>query len=406
MDKERKPSVYVTWLMPFIVVLSLAVVLLASRAPGKPPLETPQDKAPPEVPTASDSLYIEDIGPPHDTSAQGFPASTCRGCHAVQYDDWEGSPHAHATGAAGYQAALRHIANTAGYAELRRCVACHAPQGPHFDGVGNDGSIAPESQTSEGITCSACHKKEPPVGLFLIASLERGSGGPKPPQRSPEFCAQCHNQLEPLVRMLNITSYPDEVAAGNPFEEWRSSRFSQPGQDYNACIDCHGRTGTGTLHRWPGEKTQLIRSAYTIDLLRTQGTETGRRFGISITNTGTGHMLPTGDPGHVLTLEAWVMDENNTMLGSSIIRFSHIKSLADGGFVADDNRLSPGSEAQCWITIDDPENTMAGRADLVLKYMVKYGYDPAADAALKAMGVEPQVLPVDENTLTIPPLSL
>jgi cytochrome c553 len=276
-----------------------------------------------------------------------------------------------------------------------------------YEGLSDDGTISEGSQTAEGITCSACHKKEPPVGLFLLASLETGTPpGPKPAQRTPEFCAQCHNQTEPLVAMFGLAGYPDEIAAGNPFEEWQSNKFSQQGPEYMACIDCHGRRGTGTLHRWPREQAELIRSAYTIDLLRTQATETGWRVGISITNTGAGHMFPTGDPGHVVTLEAMLMDENNTMLANGRIVFSHIKSSADGGYIVDDNRLSPGSLAECWITIDDPGNSMAGTANLILKYVVRYSYDPAAEAALKTMGVEPESLLVDENTITLPQLTL
>jgi cytochrome c553 len=272
--------------------------------------------------------------------------------------------------------------------------------------MADDGTISEGSQTAEGITCSACHKKEPPVGLSLLASLENGTPAVKPAQRTPEFCAQCHDQTEPLVAMFGLAGYPDEIAAGNPFEEWQSNKFSLPGPEYMACIDCHGRRGTGTLHRWPREQAELIRSAYTIDLLRTQATDTGWRLGISITNTGAGHMFPTGDPGHAVSLEAMLMDENNTMLANGRIVFSHIKSSADGGYIVDDNRLSPGSLAECWITIDDPGNSMAGTANLILKYVVRYSYDPAAEAALKAMGVEPESLLVDESTITLPQLTL
>jgi hypothetical protein len=261
----------------------------------------------------------------------------------------------------------------------------------------------------EGVNCTKCHTKK--LNEKIGPLTESTTPLEAPVHYSPDFCARCHNQRESVIAAIN-PAFDTKGPAGNPYIEWKAGPFGQKGGSYLPCLDCHGQNGSGTVHRWPSDKAPLIKRAYTITALKPEKQEGGWRIGYLFKNTGTGHMLPTGDPGRMITIEASVETPDGTSLASSKLTLAHIvvdQSVTTKGgapsFKAQDNRLSPGSEIKSWITVDEKDGKMAGRSDLVLKYKVIYSNDPLTDYIFKTLNVQKEPLLVEEGSRAIPALS-
>jgi cytochrome c553 len=407
--KEKPPSLLIKWLIPFVVLLGLLAVFLASRKPPSPHRlsepAAPGTAAPQPASKQAKSLFIEDLGAPHDT-LDGIAATVCRPCHVHQFSDWQQGPHGTATSNSAFTASLKiAIPQSTG---PKACLACHAPQDARAEAVSPVGSIIPDTLAADGVSCVACHSRKVTIGNDLLGSSETKVLEALAP-RTSDFCARCHNRQESVLTMLD-SGLTLSGPAGNPYTEWLASKYSHEGPDFKSCLDCHGKDGTGTSHMWPSDLVSMVRAAYEIRLLPPVRQVNGWRVGYSITNSGAGHMLPTGDPGRMLRIEASVQTPDGAVLAQSVVSFSHLKwrgtSAGPGTepIIEDDSRLPPRSEADSWITVSDPGSSLAGRSDLVLKYKVTYGLDPASSSILGVPGIDDAPTVIEDTTATVPQL--
>ncbi len=327
-------------------------------------------------------LFIEDVGSPHE-SIEGGTAATCQGCHLQQFNDWEGSPHARALESEAF-IAMVELVGALGKSTYP-CLACHSPQNVEMASSDYNASIP-----DEAINCLVCHTKTVPPGDQLLAEgVDFYEVGPE----HPNLCANCHNPDTSLLQLLSeeyseVWSISGPV--GDPYMEWLDSRYSQEDEEYRTCLDCHGQNGTGTLHQWPEDKTELIRSAYgEIEVLEAGAddpdNENTWQGGIRITNRGCGHMFPTGDPGRMITIILRVMDGSAT-LGEGTFSFG-IVGDRESGLI--DTRLAPGEYHDFYISMVNVPAT----ADL--KWSVLYGFDPAFQEMMTRVGIESDVLYIE-----------
>jgi len=324
----------------------------------------------------TNGYFIENITGSHG-NIEGLSATACQGCHRYPYDDWHESPHASAMMHEPFRAGMAHVVERDGIDAARPCFACHAPHATELEGLMADGSLADDAISLEGINCFACHSSKVPVGIHILEPSEEYY---KLDPNEPEFCASCHNPDEALIRILDPTlasQWAILLPMGNPYAEWLDSVYSEDGENYQSCLSCHGQYGTGTMHQWPENKAALIRSGYTIE---TSGTS------IAITNTGTGHMFPTGDPGRTLTINARIVDadsgeileERTFYLG---IYYTEMGNLANV-------RIPPG-DSRMFSFSDNFE------VDFNLEYTIDYNFDPLTLEYLEGQGVSVEDLRIE-----------
>lgn len=387
-----------------IVAMVLAAAVVSCPKPQKS-VKVGADVSP----EATETLvrFIEELGGPHET-IDNLSATACRSCHLLQYEDWLGSTHANAMKGEAFQATLRHTVTLHGFEEARKCIACHAPVDLEAESVGTDGSIEPGSVASDGINCVACHTRD---RVARIAGSEAGVPG----TGRPGHCAACHNLAESILALLDpdfAGEYGIRKAAGRPYDEWVLGPYGQVGENNRQCLDCHGRNGTGTLHRWPKDKAEMVKSAYTIELIPFElDNESGEWVGgLSIANTGAGHGLPTGDPGHMITIEASLAivdqedaDGDTETLGETSYALA---TFWEPGFGRSDRRLMPGEPADVLIRVA-PDRAQEFKGDTMrIDYRVLYGFDEAASQVLQRLGIplSPATV-VEESSVEVPDLS-
>jgi hypothetical protein len=230
--------------------------------------------------------------------------------------------------------------------------------------------------------------------MILAEGIDFYGTGPQ----HPNLCANCHNPHEALLYILDTEYASDwsiQEALGNPYQEWLQGEYSQEGENYRTCLDCHGQNGTGTVHRWPEDKAELVRAAYgELEIITSDvddpSNENAWEGGIRITNVGAGHMFPTGDPGRMVTIYLNVYADDD-LYAEAVYSFGSVES-EDGGLL--DTRLAPGESHDLLVTLSEPP---VPADQLVLKWRVTYEFDPAFASILERWGVEPDVLVIEDN---------
>ena len=183
-------------------------------------------------PAASRLLY------PYESSVQ------CRGCHAEQYQQYEGSMHANAFSNPLFNAQYfkdivpRAQRDPALISEARSCIACHAPA-VFMNYSGLVSTPLQASRFEAGVTCDFCHTL---AGYAENGDYLQNPSGKKqgPFQTSGpathhseysgfvqlgEFCGKCHNATNHTGLEVKST-----------YDEWRESGYGRRGI---ACQECH-----------------------------------------------------------------------------------------------------------------------------------------------------------------------
>jgi hypothetical protein len=198
-------------------------------------------------------------------------SSQCAECHATVFAEWKESWHAQAW----TDAEVRKLSNDFATTD---CIDCHAPQPIFETGIGN--RVLPRAtRRVEGVDCIACHQL---ADGRVAGTVDNESVACRPvAQRElvrPEACGGCHNQHGTV-------------------DQWRASKYAQPGPDFKDCIACHmpprdpGDPSQGRDHRMHGgHDIELARSAVTMELARVDGTPR-----VVIENVGAGHNFPTDE---------------------------------------------------------------------------------------------------------------
>ena len=260
------------------------------------------------------------------------PATVCKQCHEEIYRDWSQSMHAHAREAwyFSHKVGSERMGMTCNneHNVAVPCQTCHEPAGVYPLGAVMQGRPAAIAAT-EGVSCDVCHR------ITAVKGTGDFTFGPKDTKRGPykdakspyhktayaplitksDFCVACHGQLQNLNRLTVC----DTVRT------WRESRYAREGK---TCQSCHmpgvtGAAATGKqapadapknrplrrhLFRGPHNDPALLREAATLKQTVARSGDGGLEIRVTITNSGTGHDLPSGLPDRLITLKVEAKD--------------------------------------------------------------------------------------------------
>ncbi|MHB9004632.1 MAG: multiheme c-type cytochrome [Coriobacteriia bacterium] len=262
---------------------------------------------------------------PATPSSKFEPSQAC-GCHSALLDQWSTTMHAKALTDPIYLLKLAEGNKATNGAIGPFCQGCHGPIAVMSGEITNLKTATKQSQ--EGVTCDFCHKvngTETPLGN-TSATLDTESGkhaqfkdavspvhATKYSQfhETAEFCGTCHNVDHPGNGMHLEATY----------SEWKAGPYARDGI---VCQDCHMTPGPGVTKPNPGvaaaggpEREHIytmtfvggnvalgnaelaeerLKSAATLELEAPEIVAAGEtaQATVTITNSGAGHMLPTG----------------------------------------------------------------------------------------------------------------
>lgn len=273
-------------------------------------------------------------------SGQFSKSNLCSTCHGNIFGQWDGSMHSNSNEDFFYQAMLQEYGEAAETEELPRtfCSRCHTPIGvvseeiPPMDGSGLS------EVAMEGVQCDFCHVVVESGGIGNAPYvLEPGNTKWGPPLKgagedvSPPhgieghefydesaYCGMCHNIYHPINNLTLAATYT----------EWEKSPYAEEGV---SCQDCHMTPGIVGFEANPGKVAsngpgrehvythyfvganafvtdelgenrhekraiEYLEQAATLAVLAPETAEAGETVDVEveITNSGAGHMLPTG----------------------------------------------------------------------------------------------------------------
>ena len=303
---------------------------------------------------------------PFQETPAGIPsihAASCGLCHAAIYAEWQTATHAVALQDLQFQFEWRR------QDQLWLCINCHTPLANQLEqvvvGLRGGDYLRPVFEPNprfdrelqqESITCATCHVRD---GAIIGPGL--GGDPPHPVRTDPELlsqrtCERCHNVSATLSSTL--------VCNFSTGDEWDESPAREEGR---SCIDCHmpsverqiaagGPVRTSHQHRWPGsgiakfpEDVQTVRAAYVPGYeieLSARHTSTDERPGVRIelviTNSRSGHALPTGDVERFITLNVSVEDAAGASVWTHEERIGERWEWYPAARQLSDNSLRPG----------------------------------------------------------------
>src|SRR5574341_122052 len=263
------------------------------------------------------------------SGVSGLSAEACAVCHREIYEEWKTSIHSQAFVDPFFQAYWtkdRHI---------WVCLNCHAPlqnqQPTVVTGLRGGRINRPEAHPNpdydealqhEGITCAACHVRD---GVILGPFDDAVAPHPTkydPRYRSTEICYTCHAVPSDRFQFYN----------GGPcatFMEFEAGPYKAKGY---ICQNCHmpeveramaegGPVRKGRRHLWRGgHDPEQLKRAFTAVLTADEPSLAGGRkttWTLTMTNSGAGHMLPTGDPDRYFLAEIEVRDRTGRVVASN-----------------------------------------------------------------------------------------
>lgn len=371
-QNSNKKQSAVKWLFPIGVIIVLILVIYAGQRP--------KDRI----------LYIKQIGGPHKKITD-FAPTTCNECHKEVYADWESSPHAGSVKSVPFASGIKMAYENSGAEAASKCLTCHAPRDTEFKSLENYQNINASDIASSGVDCASCHTSEA-VWRRMEFDLEVENTGflpPPSPPMSAEYCAGCHDHKVSMKSLMD--SRFDIKPSGNVYREWLESKYSAEGENFKSCLDCHGHTGSGTMHRW--EITpEILWKGITVEEIPFKDNGDGMTGGIKITNTGVGHDFPSGDPGKMVGLIFYERDEFEKLGKSeqyeilrknSRYRFvnKYQNKFVEGETEEDiDNRLKAGETVEILVKVGTEQVTGEGVDEIYgmreIPWILVYGNDP------------------------------
>ena len=324
----------------------------------------------------------------------------CGRCHQEIYNTWKDSLHAQAIEDPIFKTAyLEAYHDTAGEVKSL-CLRCHAP----ISLVNKDYELK-EAITREGVSCDFCHtltevnldNQDYPfsfeLGLNKRGSLKLKDGASpahevvhSPLHQSSLLCAGCHEYKN--GNGLSILS---------TYSEWKESPYAQEGKQ---CQDCHmplvkGKVVKPEIKEATGEYINLhditgghslerLREAVRVEIEEVRRIDDMLQVKVKITNTGSGHMVPTGLPTRKLVLQVrgktskeeiaigevvyqkLLLDSNRKEIVKDSEVFYKAKSLAM------DNRLAPRESRIETFKFPAPKGIESIMLNVVAKVFYKY----------------------------------
>ena len=282
----------------------------------------------------------------------------CGTCHAQQFQDWQGSLHAHAMGS-GMLGQLMDMA-PGDRAEHQACLRCHAPLAEQADEVvawlsaGDDhmpnpseGAIPNGPLYSQGLICAGCHLRNyrvygPHSNKVQAPSPPLGENARQPHAgwqaedafESSSFCAACH-QFAADGYTLN------GKLLENTFAEWQASPQAKQGI---SCQSCHMPE---RRHLWRGIHDKATVLSGVAIALEQVTTDDGRVSGVlTLSNTGVGHQFPTYVTPRVV-MEAYQLDGDGQSIPETRLERIIARQVSlDLSQELFDTRLAPGQTAR------------------------------------------------------------
>lgn len=291
-------------------------------------------------------------------------ADTCGRCHKEILAKWKGSMHSQAVADPIFQTAyMQAYTETAGKAKTV-CLSCHAPT----TAITGDFDLK-NATTKEGITCHFCHSitGAHPNGKtrfdLKVSTTVRGpKGGAKsdyhdsvasPLHRTAELCAGCHEYSANGIKIMGT------------YTEWKNGPYAAKGVVCQAChmpqeavTDDKGKTKTVMSHALAGGHSEAqLRKAVTVSVRNIVKAADRVTVEVEITNSGSGHYVPTGIPTRKLMLYCQIKTSDNKSMkknvaferiifdktGRELLSDSEIM-MGKGTQVVKDNRLAPGEK--------------------------------------------------------------
>jgi hypothetical protein len=334
---------------------------------------------------------------PND-SAPFTSAIVCAQCHVDIHEAWTGNLHSRAATEPIFAQALEDAVKARGEDVRKLCLTCHAPTTVKTQDYSLTRNI-----TKESVTCDFCHSmvdshpgEAVPFELDVGGreNIKRGPYKDAEPDGShgvafselhlsARLCASCHEYKT-----------PDGVPILSTYSEYLEGPYPRRNV---TCQGCHMPVVMANvvdprvkrdprefinLHRMPGGHApdQLAR-AITLDwdeVRRASGTV---RVRLLVSNTGSGHRVPTGMPSRKLVLEVEVETAGGKLYkdqaiyrkivvdaeGREILRDGEMFTHAAG--VRTDTRILPGEQRQAGFSFLIPSNE---RAELTARLVYEF----------------------------------
>lgn len=307
--------------------------------------------------------------------------ATCGGCHTRVHRGWSGSQHATSYTDPAFQAAWRPWPDA-------WCLHCHAPLA---DPGGPAGAKLPPDRdlgaaAEHGVSCAACHVRD---GEVLTATRPGWLAQRKHPTRQDPrladgaLCAGCHDfEFQHHTPAFPMT-WSDEPLQ-DTHDEWAGSWFAEQG---TGCVDCHVQK---RRHRFAGgHDVDQLRDA--LDLALEQ---TSDGLSVTLTATGVGHRVPTGDPFRRLVLEVCAEPACETRTGRAVFARRFAPTADTWHLVADTTVPPPTDGPSASRTLAVPLTGPAVHWRLWVHYAdPTLDLPPDLDRALLAEGPVPETSP-------------
>lgn len=328
---------------------------------------------------------------------RGFTrAEACGKCHTQMYEAWKESMHARAVSDPIFQAAyLDAYYKTKGGA-ARLCLRCHAPITQQSGDFNLDAPL-----TSEGVACDFCHSLkevnlDDPANPHMTAPglVKRGpnkDGAVKVHQveysklhGDARLCASCHEYRANGVPVMTT------------YSEWKQSPYAEEGKP---CQYCHmpeakgqisegveGRRGgmVFTHNLAGGHSITQLKKALALKITRVERKDDRMTVHVDLTNSGSGHRVPTGIPTRKLILYCEARVPGGKVYKEKIVyekvifdkNQQELRADADimlglGAAIASDNRIFPKETRQERFTFYIPKGK-----DARVAVWVDYLYEP------------------------------
>jgi len=326
-------------------------------------------------------LVLEAVPLSNDPYYMFLPPGACAGCHPDQLDQWTDSPMANAglntwvydiydgTGTSGGMGGFVYTRDSVHYGDnpASECASCHQPE-PWVE-RGNVGALEDLGALSDGamhgISCETCHKiahvdpsKVNFPGIWPGAvDLIRPSGAEtqvqfgvyedasfalpsvmRPahqPQLTSTVCAACHQDKNDPDNDGEFEE-SNGVISEPTYLEWLATPYADPQSPLAAtCVDCHmpsyGATRACSLggvperdpeeirhHRIEGTTATFLENAAEVKIRPIRRGAHSIEVQVDVTNSATGHHLPTGVTvrNMILLVEAWREADGRPLVSS------------------------------------------------------------------------------------------
>lgn len=308
-------------------------------------------------------------------------SEVCARCHQDIYDVWKDSMHAKSVDDPVFMADFIMVQLRQGKELKPYCLSCHAPTT-----VATGDFDLRSGFSKEGVTCDFCHTVSglglPGQGDYYKVDPGPVKYGPFKDAESPahdtefsdnhaksEFCAGCH-------QLVNKNG----VAVMSTFTEWKESQYAKEGIQ---CQNCHmpivydmkvvdpsikESSHFVTAHEFRGGHS-LINLTHAADI-ETDVQTSGRVATVTtrITNSESGHKLPTGTPARSVILNTRILDGGGNLLADinkvyrkvlvdedGTIIENNAAMILDSYKVFSDNRIAPKETRVETFEFDIPE---------------------------------------------------